>query len=275
MKRVIRFLLVCGIILVIIGGIIGTCAFSSLGFDVSKLDSAKYRHEEYEIDDKYSSIYVKTTVEDVEIVVGDSTKIVWDGYENSELSYEVVDDKLAIEVKDGKQNGLNIGFHTNDTKLVITIPEDKYKDIDFDLTTGDVEVENLKCESLTVKTNTGDVYLRDLLADKKISECYGTNKDTLIIEYVADVNCLFIKTNLSYAIDSLLDGHIFLEIHILHSHDGTCGILRISQKMIDIRTGLRACVCKYLFNNIGRHLFQKVCSIIGHQVIDDVACFLI
>ncbi|HAZ91756.1 MAG TPA: hypothetical protein DCX21_07255 [Eubacterium sp.] len=192
MKRVIRFLLVCGIILVIIGGIIGTCAFSSLGFDVSKLDSAKYRHEEYEIDDKYSSIYVKTTVEDVEIVVGDSTKIVWDGYENSELSYEVVDDKLAIEVKDGKQNGLNIGFHTNDTKLVITIPEDKYKDIDFDLTTGDVEVENLKCESLTVKTNTGDVYLRDLLADKKIS--VKGNTGDVDLKY-CDSDYIYLKTN--------------------------------------------------------------------------------
>ena len=45
--------------------------------------------------------------------------------------------------------------------------------------------------------------------------------------------------------------------------------------MVDILAGLRLRVLKNLLYYISRHLLQKVCSIVSHQVVDDARRFFI
>ena len=113
------------------------------------------------------------------------------------------------------------------------------------------------------------------LPDQKIPECHRSDQNTRLIEYVADVDRLRIQADLTDSVDCILYGHILLQIHILDRQNRSCGILRVAKQMVDIRPRVRPCVCKNLLNDIGRHLFQKVRRIIGHQVVDDVRCFLI
>ena len=39
--------------------------------------------------------------------------------------------------------------------------------------------------------------------------------------------------------------------------------------MVDIPSGLRACVGKKFFDHVGRHFLQQIRGVVGHQVVDD------
>ena len=111
--------------------------------------------------------------------------------------------------------------------------------------------------------------------DQQITECYRSNQCTLGIQNITDIDGLTVHTYLSDPVNGILYCHIFLQIHILHSHDTASRIFRIAKKMIDISPRICTGICQKLLDYIGRHLFQKVCRIIRHQIINDVGGFLV
>ena len=129
--------------------------------------------------------------------------------------------------------------------------------------------------------DTDDVLIHHFPDDRigiendQIAQGHGSDQDSLLVHNITDINRLGIQSDLADAVNRIADGHVLFEVDILDRHDTSCRILRIPQQMVDILSGLRLRVLEDLLDDVGRHLLQKVRSIVRHQVIDDAGCFLI
>ena len=62
--------------------------------------------------------------------------------------------------------------------------------------------------------------------------------------YKKRIPWLLLQSHPANPVNGPLHRHIFLQVHIFHCHDTACGILRVSQQMVDVPAGLRAGVLK-------------------------------
>ena len=129
--------------------------------------------------------------------------------------------------------------------------------------------------------DTDDIVIHDFPDDRirikndEIAQRHCTDQHSLRVYYITYINSLGVKSDLADAVNRVADCHVFLQVDILDRHNASRRVLRISEQMVDILAGLRFGVLKDLLYNICRHLLQKVCSIVSHQVVDDAGCFFI
>ena len=99
---------------------------------------------------------------------------------------------------------------------------------------------------------------------------HGADEFSPVIQHIADIDGLFVHTGPADAQDRLLHRQRLLQIHKLHRHDASGGILRVAQQQVDIPPCLRACVGQQLLHHVGRHFLHQVRRIIRHQAVDDI-----
>ena len=178
MKKLVKILLIIGIILTLVGGIIFAVAMTASGWDFGSLATQTVSQKSFEIsDDKVSAVLavkINSSTADIKITYHDEQEIVVDGYEiystKGELlaktSVEVVDGELIIEEQRIKYNWFS--FSAQNPSLLVKLPRGKQVGLSVDLSTGDIAVgesgNDYTFGAVFLKTTTGDIYLNGNLS---------------------------------------------------------------------------------------------------------------
>ena len=177
-----KSVVITSILLIIAGFITFIVSFSTTGFDWKSLSNeGEYtlKTVSYDVCEK---IEVDITTEDMKIISSSDEKINITYYENNFHKYtlNLKDSKLSFEEKE-RENFFNFNifnfFNYIEYPIVIAIPEtfigsldldittadvyididNQLKDVEIELSTGDLTVKNLKADNLYVEQTTGDI----------------------------------------------------------------------------------------------------------------------
>ncbi len=155
-----RIWLIIAASLVLIGSIILGGVMTMIKWDISKLSTAKYETNNYEISEKYTDILIVTNTADVVLVPSESEKttVLCHEQNNIKHSVSVKDDALTIEVEDTRKWYEYIGINIGTPKITVTVPAKEYGTLSVRSDTGKVEVaKEFTFENVDISGNTGNV----------------------------------------------------------------------------------------------------------------------
>lgn len=163
--------IVYGLLLLFIIGVVGTIisvsasgGFSLDTYNVSeKVVVNNKDFSKIEIDLSSSDLTVLPTTEK-EITVELNGKISKKLKKKIKLDVKERDNTLKIELKDEDQIKFNIGVMIVDTNVEVYLPEKIYESLKIDLSSGDIEIENIKSKEFILEASSGDIIVRDLEA---------------------------------------------------------------------------------------------------------------
>lgn len=146
--------------LVLVGWIIFGGVMSMFKWDFSKLSTAKYESNYYEINENYKNISIITDTADIVFLPSENLMTLVSCYEqkNTKHSVTVKDGTLVIEVVDTRKWYEYIGINFGVPKITIYIPQAEYGMLSVKSSTGDVEIpKDFKFENIDVSESTGNV----------------------------------------------------------------------------------------------------------------------
>ncbi len=176
--------LIVAFALILTGFIVFIGVMATLKWDFTKLSTAKYETNIYEIKEDFSSISINTDTEDITLLPSENGKceLVCFEHKNRKHSATVKDGVLIIEHSDTEKwyNFIRINFKS--PKITLYLPQAEYSSLKIKENTGDIDVPedfkferaeintstgNVKwCASFTevikISTSTGDIYLKDI-----------------------------------------------------------------------------------------------------------------
>ena len=165
--------------LLIFGGVM-----MALNWDFSKLSSAKYETNEYDITESFQNISLRSQTCDVVFVPSEETKVVC--YERSKMkhSVSVENDTLVIEMDDQRKWYDYIGIYWENPKITVYLPQEQYGCFTVKTTTGDVILSGLSVSALDLSLTTGDITATDIhcSGDIRLSMTTGNTELT-------DISC--------------------------------------------------------------------------------------
>lgn len=125
-------------------------------------------------------------IEQIEIVQA-STDVYIKRAENEEMTVELkgkvsknLKDQFSLEVKESgdtvkiaviqeNKRKPNIGVHMMNVILEVALPEKDYKKLYVDLVSGDIMLNKIKAEEITLNTSSGDIHAKNSAAERSLS----------------------------------------------------------------------------------------------------------
>lgn len=177
--------------LVVVGIIIGICAFIVAKFDISLFSLKKYEFTVVEFDEKITDINLATVESNITFVLTDSDKCKIECKEHVKTphTFTLTDGVLSISVEDNRKWTDYISIFGNDSgDITVYLPEKELSNLDISSETGDISLpESLSFESIKINGRTGDVkILSDVSKDLSVDLSTGD-------VFVRGVNCLSAK----------------------------------------------------------------------------------
>lgn len=160
MSKTMKTWLIAAAALVAIGLMTFAVIMTINGWDFAKLGTGKYETNTYELNERFSSISIKSDTADIVFVSADDIKckVVCYEEENARHSVSVADGVLTVTLVDTRKWYKHIGINFRTPKITIYLPEAEYASLVVDESTGDIEIANdFKFESIDVSVRTGDV----------------------------------------------------------------------------------------------------------------------
>lgn len=192
-------------VLVIVGAVVFTAAMTAVGWDFSKLNSAKYVTNTHAVTDDFSGIDLQVNTADVVFAVAEDgkCKVVCYEPENAKHAVSVANGTLTLRVKDERAWYEHIGFYFSAPKVTVFLPAGAYGDLLIEGHTGAVQLPkdfsfdsiaisestgNITCHAsaagdVKIETSTGDVLLESISAENLIISTSTGNIS------VSDVQC--------------------------------------------------------------------------------------
>lgn len=184
MKRRTKIWLLIATSLVLIGCILFVGVMSMLEWDFTKLSTAKYETNTYEVSDAFDGISIDTDTADIVFAFSDNGKCKVECHEEEKAKNSVTVEEGTLTIKLLYERagyfGLNIGSpkitvylpKTEYTSLLIDestgdikIPKDfSFNNVDISLSTGDVDFNASASEMIKIKTGTGDIRVEKISA---------------------------------------------------------------------------------------------------------------
>ncbi len=146
--------------LVVVGAIAFIAALASSGWDFSKINTAEYETNTYEIEESFSNISISTIDADVNILPSDDDKckVVCFGKANEKHQPEVVDGTLTLTLPEASKWYERIFLFRNYAKITLYLPQNEYNELLVKVTSGDVKIEkDFYFDKVTVNSTTGDI----------------------------------------------------------------------------------------------------------------------
>lgn len=146
--------------LVLVGGILFAGVMTTLGWDFTKLSTAQYETNYYEIAENYNNIRITTDTAHIVFVPAENDKssVVCFEQKNSKHLVTVKEGTLVIEVVDVREWFEHIGINFGMPKITVSIPQAEYGTLSVTSGTGDVKIpKEFKFESMDIWESTGDV----------------------------------------------------------------------------------------------------------------------
>ncbi len=190
MRTKTKIWLIIASILMFSGVVIFGGLMMMLKWDFSKLSTAKYETNIYEITENFDDVSIKSDTADIKFVLSNEGKCKVECYEtvNSKHSVIVEDGKLDIKVTDTRTLGDfigNIGLYFYSPSITVYLTKEEYaslyikestgdiqipKDfsfgnVDISLSTGDVDFSASATGEIKIKASTGDITIANISAE--------------------------------------------------------------------------------------------------------------
>lgn len=152
--------LIIGTSLVLIGGAIFVGVMTAFKWDFTKLSTAEYETNEYEINENYKNISIITDTADIVFVAAENGEgsVVCHEQKNMKHLVTVNDGTLVVKVVDTGKWYDHIGINFGTPKITVCIPQGEYGAISVKSSTGDVEIpKEFKFKGIDISGSTGDV----------------------------------------------------------------------------------------------------------------------
>lgn len=160
MSRRAKIWLVIAASLVVLGLTIFAAVMTVNHWDFTKLSTAKYETNAYEVSEGFSNISMETDTADILFVPSDDgiCKVICYEQKNMKHSVDVQDGTLMINAVDDREWYEYIGITLGTPKVTVYLPETEYVLLMIKESTGDVEIpKDFKFESIDISVSTGDV----------------------------------------------------------------------------------------------------------------------
>ncbi|RJE83085.1 hypothetical protein D3P07_25985 [Paenibacillus sp. 1011MAR3C5] len=96
---------------------------------------------------------------------------------NMKLESTKKDGTLQLSLKNDR--GIRFGFGFRGVKMTVELPEKTWNQLDVDLDSGDLSLEQMRVENAKLQTNSGDVEAADLQVDSNLSVSINSGDLTL------------------------------------------------------------------------------------------------
>jgi len=160
MKKKTKCWLIAATILVVAGGLLFSGVMMLLKWDFSKLSTAKYETNEYELQNDYRHIEIVTDTADIVFVPSENGKTSVVCYEKKKVKHTVSieGETLTVKVKDVRKWYEHIGFDFGSPKITVYLPKSEYDALTVKSDTGNVTVPAaFSLESMNITISTGNV----------------------------------------------------------------------------------------------------------------------
>ena len=178
MKKNMKIWFICATSFILVGCIIFLGVMTVLGWNFKKLSTDKFVTNNYEINESFKNISIKTVTADITFVPTTETKsnILCCEYEKVRHNVTVKNDTLIIDNADTRKWYDYIGIHFEMPKIKISIPQGLYNILNVKATTGDIKIpEGFIFEDADISVTTGDISLESSVSGNV--NCKSTTGD--------------------------------------------------------------------------------------------------
>ena len=186
MSKATKIWLITATSFVLIGCMIFAGVMAMLKWDFRKLSTVKYETNNYEFDEEYKNISVKTNTADIVFEPSENggTSVVCYEQKNSKHSVSVKDGSLVIELDDKTKWYEHIGINFGSAKITVAIPKGEYDAISVKASTGAISLGNVEAKSLDLAVSTGKITVRNMNCSENIAVKVSTGKS-----FFENINC--------------------------------------------------------------------------------------
>ncbi|MCR5112549.1 MAG: DUF4097 domain-containing protein [Acholeplasmatales bacterium] len=183
MRKLLKFLLFVGIIVLVAGGVCIGIAFATNGFN-----NVEVTEETKEIEEDFTSMYINLVESDIEFYesTDGKTKLVYNDTEKFEQEIKVEDGALSIKEKNSSKWYDHIfNWNTKTLKYKLYLTTNTFEGLKIVNTTGDVKIDTYDFDRVSIETSTGDINLskinvtNDLEIEITTGFCKLSNIDAL------------------------------------------------------------------------------------------------
>ena len=249
MRKSTKFWLIAAALLIVLGFAMFTAVMMGPNWDFTRLSTAKYQTNTYQLKEAFHNISIQTDTADIVFATSDDgvAKVVCYEMENAKHSVTIQDGTLSILLEDRREWYEQIGIFVDSPQVTVYIPqgvqfasikvkastggiytEDVSTDsLELSVSTGHIRVSNITCENtVTIHVSTGETHIADLkcknftstgdtgditLRNVIASEKLSIERSTGDIEFAdCDAAEIFIKTDTGDVEGTLLTGKVFV-----------------------------------------------------------------
>lgn len=160
MKKTTKIWLIIATSFILVGSLIFGGAMIMLKWDFSKLSTAKYVTNSYDINEGFKNITIDTDTADILFVASDyqTCKVVCYEQENIQHSVNTANDTLVIKAVDNRKWYEYIGINFKAPKITVHMPIGDYGALAIKSSTGGIEIPNdFIFKSIDISESTGKV----------------------------------------------------------------------------------------------------------------------
>lgn len=146
--------------LVLLGAVLACTAMSMLGWDFTRLSTARYESREYELRQSFRNLSMESDTADLVFLPSEKEVGMVVCYEpdNTRHSVAVEDDTLVIAAVNEKKWFEHIGISLETPKITVFLPRGEYGALSVKTDTADVEIPGVfSFASMDISGGTGDV----------------------------------------------------------------------------------------------------------------------
>ena len=229
--------LIMAVSFVMIGLLLFTVALGTNHWDFRKFSTVQYEIRTYQIEEAFQNLQIQADTTDVQLVKSDEKYCRVVCYESEMVGYTVgvEENTLHIQSWDDRKWYDHIGIYTETSEVTVYLPDAVYENMDIRVSTGDVELTDVRCQNFTSVGSTGDLVLKDVIASEKLEMERNTGDIFLTRCDAAEIRIL---TGTGDVKGSFLSGKNFTtetdtgDIHVPQSVNG--GICEIQTHTGDI-----------------------------------------
>lgn len=213
MNRSTKIWVIIAVILVLIGFLIFRGVMSHLNWDFTKLSTADYVTNSYEITEEYKNISIISDTADIEFAVSDIPESSVKCYEQANVKHDVTvkNNTLVIEVKDTRKWYEHIGLFFDNTKISLYIPQGEYAELSIKSDTGDVEIPKMfKFNSIDISDSTGNI--TNFASAKELIQIKTSTGDICVEKIATDTLSLTTSTGNITVADSAISQDITIKV---------------------------------------------------------------
>lgn len=160
MNKTTRVWLIVAGMLILIGCIIFGGVMGLLKWDFTKLSTFRYLTNQYEVNEVFQNISLKTNTADISFAVTEDNKctVVCYEQENIRHSVRIQGDTLMVDVVDERRWYEYVGIFAESPKITVYMPAGAYQALTIREDTGDVEIpQAFQFANIDIHTSTGDI----------------------------------------------------------------------------------------------------------------------